>query len=603
VKLAIRQIAKERCGEVLIPVYKCVGDIRPPMYVETKLGNLARPASAPRLEDVFSEAERNAEGESGKYSSTEEAKRGFIHKHKNVVMLIGPAGIGKTTGIKHFGIKTLEGKVLPDVKWVFYIDCKQIDLKKKWNLFHFLLVESGCESECQLPSDIGSEALRAVIGTTGAGCLIMLDGLEEIGSNQFDAVRNCRYNFGDDYTAAEHIFCLLTGRFLKNAKKLCTIRRTTAATLLQRIQFPTVLGLLGLNHEDQNKIGQAMCGEMWKKFESRLNENADLREICNVPFVCVIVMHCMKLSLGHEPGAANLRTVTGILIYAIQCCVNKLHENASHRGSFFNDLDKLGCFAWLKVTNKNPSFDDADVSDGVKSIFMRSEENKIGFRRKVDFYHILWQHFFAALHAMTKISVSDFRQLFKLSNLMNADKEPFTCFLFGLCNKKNLELSSYTNSFPNTDDTWEKKKQFLRDQAIEAVKLAGDKGHDYERNHILFQLGRWLKEKKDDDLLHEIESHVPTTVTLTGKIYPSDVNALMHLLKPDRTKRQVEVGTMRSPLFQGNSLPILFHSVSRKRKLFVSFTSFFSCLTFVVSVKPRDVGISFNVRLLHKYES
>jgi len=575
VRKAICQAANEKCGEKLLPVCKYVGDIRPPMYVDIEFTNSTRPAVAVSLASVFAEAERNAKKQSEMYGTTDEARENFVEQYKNVVMLIGSAGIGKTTALQHLGIKTMKKDFLPDVTFVFYIECKLIDLESKSNIYQFLFTESGCEDKIECSSGNFTAVLRTVIGASGAGCLILLDGLDELGLAVFDQVKNKRYDIKCEHTAAELIFCLLTGKFLKKAKKLCATRKQSAEVLSKRIPFPTALVSQGLKTENQNEIGREMCGDIWTEIETRLNQNADLREICKVPFVCVIVMHCMKLSFENEPGAANLRTLTGILIYAMECCANKLHENASNKSTFFNDLDEICKFAWLKFTNQNPVFENFKIRDSVKSTFMRSGQNKHGFKRTTEFYHLLWQHFFAALHAMTKLAVADFRKVFKLSKLKEADKETFTCFLFGLCNEANLDLSRYTTSIPAENCGWVERKEILGNRAIKAVKYAQNADSYDERLQSLFQLGRWLKEKNNDelnndDLIRKVESHIPKLVTLADKIYPSDIRALMHLLKPDSTHRQVGVGIMSSPRFQGNSLLLLFSFASEIKKSFVS---------------------------------
>jgi len=552
-------------------VYKCAGDIVPPIYKDIQLQNFSRKAATVKLENVFEEAKRNAEQQSVNYCLTKEAKQDFIQKHKNVVMLVGPAGIGKTTAIKHLGTKILDKHVSSDVKWVFYIDCKQIDHETKTTIFHFLLAESGCRNECEISSENGAAALKGLIETSGAECLILLDGLEEIGAAKLSQVKDKRYSTEDTHKAAEHIFCLLTGRFLKYAKKLCTARKSTAEVLRKRIQFPTVLASLGFSMNDQDDIGKAMCPEKWFNVKARLDQNAYLREICKVPFVCIVVMHCLELSLEDEQNAVNLRTVTGILIYAMECCVNKL-ENGTDR----NELDKLCAFAWSKFTNRKDGFESFGIGDGLKSIFMRSEETRIGFICKTDFYHILWQHFFAALHAVTKLTIDEFREFFRLRNMLDTDKESFTCFLFGLCNETNLALSLCTKSIPNKCKEWSGKRGILRDRAVEAAEFAKGSHCYSKRIHTLFQVGGWLKETTDDNLLREVDNYVPKTVTLADKVYPSDVNALMHLFKLDISERQLDVGIMSSPRFQGDSLLLLFHSVSLMRKLFVSRPRFVS---------------------------
>ena len=160
------------------------------------------------------------------------------------LMVIGPAGSGKTTLTKRIVKKYLEEK-----KMAFFISFHRIGKNDRWNLKNLLLKFPLILHGKIQPSDTQIEYDFQWILKNEEKCLIVLDGLDqsefEISNQPLEDI-----DINDELFPSQLISLLLSRKFLKNVRLILTSRPHSIAQFSPLIQPNIVIFLNDLTKED-----------------------------------------------------------------------------------------------------------------------------------------------------------------------------------------------------------------------------------------------------------------------------------------------------------------------------------------------------------------
>jgi len=265
-------------------------------------------------DQIFEVAEQHARSSVEK-CTTDEAKSKHVLKIKNLVFISGQAGIGKTTLSKELVKQMLDENVrLYQAEFVFYIRLRDLDFEKNQDLLQLLTASA------QPLSNITSEERKSVIQYLEAcdNVCIVMDGLDEaILDLGMKIYADCDV-IGQQATTATLVLKLISGRLLPKARKLVTSRPRKLLELPEEYSSNLYLDLLGLSDEGQQQICRDICRgdhDRKDKILSRINNRPDLKNLCYVPIICIMIM----ISFYHTDSlGSNVVTLTAILVNALE---------------------------------------------------------------------------------------------------------------------------------------------------------------------------------------------------------------------------------------------------------------------------------------------
>ena len=488
------------------------------------------PSDTIPYKEIFKEAERfAAQGAMG--CRTEEAKANHILKYGNVVLVSGQAGIGKSTLSKLLVEKMLDSNIrLYQAEFVFFIRFRDLDYQQSFDLLEFLT------NSAPFISIITSEDRTKIIQHLEASnnvCIVM-DGLDEA-----DVDLKRKYPNINAYsltTAATFIHHLLSGRLLGKAKKLVTSRPRQLMQLPEEYSSNLYLNLLGVNAKGRLQIcSDICCGDQAERDRilSRINSRPDLKSLCYLPFICIIIMMSFK-STGTLKR--NLDTLTAILFYSSEnWFLKKLKGKFQIKQiavlAYNGFLENRFYFRERHLKNINFENTSAFLFNNIKFELLQG-------KAVTYFAHLMWQEFFVAIKLRLYSNKEEFE---KIVPQLESDKfEMVARFLFGLCNKQTLDelLDCVEDEELNTETDREKCEEMLKKFVIEKFNChPNDAPNPFRKSDIdfyyqsLVPLMGWLHEMGNLSFTKQVACLLRNNIKINGEILPGDIPSINHILR------------------------------------------------------------------------
>nr|CAB3264358.1 protein NLRC3-like [Phallusia mammillata] len=463
------------------------------------------------IDEIFIRSQARAERKAAELNIDAQ----YIELGSKIVGVVGQAGIGKTTFTKMLVTNILhDEEYLGPVSFIFYLFVRKIDFSHCCTAFQFL-VENALPKWQHTP-----ECNKAIIEhiETDNRVLVVIDGLDEVSlpSGNIPKIYSI-----DKQTKPEIILLnLLSGAILPMARKVFTSRPEQMFNLGQPYIPEFIVQINGLGQDSQDKLGQQICGNAFKKVKNDMHYNSDLHLYCHIPIYCTMAYSYLfkkKEVTSVSPTLTSL--LTSIFLDFVSA--SKLLE----RGF---ELKSLGHLAWIGIQRKEFIFSkDTQKAVGLDPELVKIFTNHTLLRglsvsilegRLLTFSHLTWQEFLAAIHLFSGQTVTQFKSL-----LHNHIPEVMFKCLFGLCNQNTF--SQLKEVFPELSvEDWILKKTLLCKYMLKkygsftTVKF----------NHFAL-----LWEAQDESMCAEFVSRVgcKSEMTLIGQWFPVDVVSLCYALK------------------------------------------------------------------------
>ncbi|XP_078495183.1 NACHT, LRR and PYD domains-containing protein 14-like [Ciona intestinalis] len=482
------------------------------------------------IDQVFDKALEQAQL-GARICTTEAAKAEYIRRHANIVGVVGPPGVGKTTLSKMMVKQILKHEFLPDTEFSFFIKVKDIDFNTKMTPLEFLTTNS------RVKVNYTKEESKALITFlhNNPNVAIFFDGLDEASTKKFAMIsRVCKRDRKSK--PVDIMKNLFNFTLLPKAKIVVTSRPGQMYKLHPDYRPTSIFEVLGLLEEARNNLGTQLCGERYTAIKKILDQQPNLAHLCYLPINFILIVFCLLSNEG-----SDIKTMTQVLIFSMTRFVESSHlKGEVPLDKVGAEMVKLARLAYKglqqrKLVFEKSDFDDVELADEMVTNFFHTYVDKSsGLRMKIlegnkrsYFTHLTWQESYAAVYLMLFVSYREFKQL--ESTFKDTQWSVVLKFMFGICNPhayKQLKLIFPAKMIKD----YEEKKKFMESMLMETLWSVRDE--DFIRGF------GWLHEYNDDEtsgkfedcLLVKLDMEVPTHLPEVGDI----VYALKSFTKPHK---------------------------------------------------------------------
>ncbi|XP_060755162.1 NACHT, LRR and PYD domains-containing protein 12-like isoform X2 [Neoarius graeffei] len=325
------------------------------------------------------------------------------------VLTKGVGGIGKTVSVKKFILDWAENKANQDVKFLFVLPFRRLNLIKDVSYsFHELLVNlhpqlKGCHPNMYVDQKI----------------LFIFDGLEEsrIQMNFKQIPTICDVHTKSTVEAL--IVHLINGELLPSALIWIT-SRPAAANQIPSEYIDCVMEIQGFSDSQKEQYFKKRVtdDDKAKRIISHIKTARSLHIMCHIPVFCWISVTALQPWLTLKCKEEIPTTLTEMYSHFLLVQVNKKNEKFDERDEVDsksllecnkNMILKLAKLAFKELLKGNVLFYEKDLNEcgiDVKESFLYSglcteffKRESVLYRRKVYcFVHLSFQEFFAALY-------------------------------------------------------------------------------------------------------------------------------------------------------------------------------------------------------------
>ena len=232
------------------------------------------------------------------------------------VLILGKAGIGKTTLIKQIAKQWAKKELWNDViEYLFVITLRELDQDRKWTLGNLLL------EGLQLTEEEKTAALEH-LRENPSNVMIVEEGLDECNYQDEEGLKR------DDTKETELnsiLSSVLNNGMLPGAKVIITSRPNDN---IPSAACDRTVELYGFPQESIKKYIHEFSREdtELENFIRRyLQSNVNLETLCYVPLLCNFICVCLSDMLLTD--SENVNTMTQLYIYAVVYLAKKLHPS------------------------------------------------------------------------------------------------------------------------------------------------------------------------------------------------------------------------------------------------------------------------------------
>ncbi|XP_066475794.1 NACHT, LRR and PYD domains-containing protein 12-like [Tiliqua scincoides] len=213
------------------------------------------------------------------------------------VVLLGMAGVGKTTMARKILLDWASGRLFPErFDSVFYISCRQLDLVKGQASLADLILKN-------YPELTPEEAIKELLMNPNK-LLFIMDGFDELNSSIELQEDNLSISPCGKNPLSVLLNGLLTKRVFPEACLLITTRPNALGSLENCLQSPRYVGLLGFTAKGREEYFHQFFGD--KKLVAQalnyIKRNEALLAMSFVPGVCWIICTVTKQELEGSRG-------------------------------------------------------------------------------------------------------------------------------------------------------------------------------------------------------------------------------------------------------------------------------------------------------------
>lgn len=387
----------------------------------------------------------------------------------NFVGLVGGAKVGKTTVVEQV-IQHLKQHF--KLKYVFYIDLKEVPLDKKNDLLNFLLPPN-------LPwmdNKANRKAVLEVILKQPESICFILDDLDADELKQtISNFEKIGYFEEEPPTSSNIILNILKGQIFSESKKLLVSRHFEIDSLPKKYKPAFIVNVMGFSR----KVQETVCtnqGREIKTFFGNFKRFPDIHLLCAVPLNCKAFLELCR-------DSNKCFTYCNMFVTVFQEFLDQIQENsqmfnfetlANFAGSKF--LQNIDLNGFIQISNdvleayffdetdlKNIKLDKTCINSFFATSFCKRPEPQ--FKRKPyiksHFMCLLMQDFFVAIKVLSlKPSLVKSFLSSVLHNISKDSKISNYCvviiFLFGFCNS-NFKPFPNSKFMKNTFSDLQKK--------------------------------------------------------------------------------------------------------------------------------------------------
>ena len=512
-----------------------------------------------KYDQLFEELKRRVENISEK-GSTSQAKENFLLTHGNLVVISGQPGIGKSTMTKRI-VEEMWEKSLFDPEIVFFIRLRETDFTRETDLLQFL---APFVSNDFLSDEDRKKILRKLEDTEKV--FIIMDGLDEANIDPPFMNQPTLQNFDFNTIAKAFIQNLISGKILRNSKKIITSRPYRLSQLPKTIQPKVIFTIQGLDVSALKQICLCICNKnntLCNKILNHLQHNPDIKSYCHTPVICIMVMKALNAVYAANETDKNASsvdcfsqnnsfdTLTAIFVYVLK---EWLIEKLVHSGKFqIKEISELAFNGFIEDQFYFREFDleKANVNFQNNATFL----NTILKGKKIMYFiHLMWQEFLVAVRLTLYSSITEFKSI--VAKLDDGKYEVVTRFLFGLCNKDTLDdLLDYVKVKHLSSESDRKEcTEMLKQFAINRLKIVQVPEHyriNFMCNTKLFhdfierdayqvmlafrsiiQIMGLVHEFGDDDFAKHAAAWLWDTIVIAGvNLLPGDISSISYVLR------------------------------------------------------------------------
>ncbi|XP_077345216.1 NACHT, LRR and PYD domains-containing protein 3-like isoform X2 [Lithobates pipiens] len=323
----------------------------------------------------------------------------------NIVVLQGPAGIGKTMTSKKIMLDWAFGNLYQDkFDFVFYLSCREINtINRKISLVE--LLSRTCRLQC-------SEDLVSILKDPESHrkLLFIVDGFDELRWTVGEESEVC-YDVFEETHKEIILQRLLRKQILQQSSLIITTRSLAINKLDTFIDDSRNVEIQGFTREDREEYVHKFFGnkEDADKVLSIIKDNEVLYTMCAVPIICWIACTVMKQEIKKDLGLIQFKTMTSIYLLYLEVLIthHSKKDKSVHRKPHTTHtcLKKLCALANEGILNQQILFENKDLErhglslSEVESVFLN--ENIFDWEVRTttcySFIHLSVQEFLAAL--------------------------------------------------------------------------------------------------------------------------------------------------------------------------------------------------------------
>ncbi|XP_018429113.1 PREDICTED: NACHT, LRR and PYD domains-containing protein 3-like [Nanorana parkeri] len=328
---------------------------------------------------------------------------GFI---PNIVVLQGPAGIGKTMTSKKIMLDWASGNLYQDkYDFVFYLSCRELNtITGNINLVG--LLSTSCRLPC--PGDLVS-----ILKDPGSQrkLLFLVDGFDELSWTLGKESEVC-HDVSEETHKEILLQSLLRKRILQRSSLIITTRSLAMKKLNTLLDDYRCVEIQGFTREDREEYVHKFFGyaENADKALRIIRDNDIVYTMCVVPVTCWIVCTVIQQEMKKDLALIRCKTITSIYLLYLEVLLT--HHSKKDRcvdgrpRDINNCLRKLCALAHEGVLNQQILFKEEDLQRHglslceVESVFLN--ENifhwEVRTQTYYSFIHLSVQEFLAALY-------------------------------------------------------------------------------------------------------------------------------------------------------------------------------------------------------------
>uniref|UniRef100_A0A8D2IJ04 NACHT domain-containing protein n=1 Tax=Varanus komodoensis TaxID=61221 RepID=A0A8D2IJ04_VARKO len=482
-----------------------------------------------------------------------------------VVVLLGPAGIGKTMTARKIMLDWASGQLYQDMfDYVFYIHCREMNLcTEERSMVEIILKQWPNEHALK---NVAQELLTEIFRNPKK-ILFLIDGFDEL-SLFMDLPEGQLWS---DPWKKQQVGILLSSLFQKKVLFDCYMIITTRPTALMKIdrflQYSRYVEILGFSEKDREEYFHKFFqnDDQAKQALRHVKHNGALFTMCSVPLVCWIMCTVLQQQLerGKELGQTWSTLAVVYMLYL------KFHQR-QRKQEILRIINGMCALAADGIRRQEILFcEDMIRKHGLNkedslSLFLNEDIFKEGIECvcAYSFIHLSFQEFLAALHyvrAQFTVLVMTYKALNERSawskdvmtllesySSSRPDLQVTVCFLFGLINEERMrglkEMFGWTISFAI--------KKFL----LEWVKILTPTIFQIYLTWERSSLFQFLYETQDENFVkHALQDRTILLVRASSLMEPiTTVYSLEH--GPPLLRMVVISGKHNGPLFTKGTL-------------------------------------------------